>query len=90
MLKKIPYGISDFKFIQENNYYFLDKTIYIEKLEELNERHVMFLRPRRFGKSLFIAILEAYYSKRYEKDFNNIFKDTYIGKNPTKEKIVIM
>ena len=68
MLKKIPYGLSDYKDIKENNYYFVDKTKYIEKLEDANERYIMFLRPRRFGKSLFIAILEGYYDTYYKKD----------------------
>ena len=51
-LKKIPYGLSDYKRIKSENYYFVDKTKYIEKLENLNENYMMFLRPRRFGKSL--------------------------------------
>ena len=85
-LKKIPYGLSDYKFIKSNNYYFVDKTKYIEKLENLNESFVMFLRPRRFGKSLFLAVLEGYYDKYYEKDFEVMFGDTYIGQNQTPEK----
>ena len=60
--KKIPYGLSDYKRIKSENYYFVDKTKYIQKLEDLNERYVMFLRPRRFGKSLFLAVLEGYYT----------------------------
>jgi len=83
-LKKIPYGISDFKDIQENNYYFVDKTNYIKKLENLNERFILFLRPRRFGKSLFLAVLEGYYDSYYKKDFDMMFKDTYIYKHQTK------
>ena len=83
MLKKIPYGIADYKDIKENNYYFVDKTEFIEKIEDLNERFVLFLRPRRFGKSLFLAVLEAYYDKYYAKDFEVLFGDTYIGKNLT-------
>ena len=82
-MKKIPYGLADFKQIQKENYYFVDKTDFIEKLENLNESFVMFLRPRRFGKSLFIAILEAYYDRHYKKDFKMMFGDTYIGKNLT-------
>ncbi|MEA3315556.1 MAG: AAA family ATPase [Campylobacterota bacterium] len=82
-LKKIPYGQADYKDIKENNYYFVDKTKFIEKLEELNERFLIFLRPRRFGKSLFIAILEAYYDKYYKNEFKMLFDDTYIGKNRT-------
>jgi len=82
-MKKIPYGLADFKRIKEENYYFIDKTHFIEKLESLNENYMMFLRPRRFGKSLFIAILEAYYDRHYKKDFEMMFGDTYIGKNLT-------
>ena len=82
-IKKIPYGLSDYKRIKEENYYFVDKSKFIEKLENLNERFVMFLRPRRFGKSLFVALLEAYYDKHYKKDFELLFGDTYIGKNLT-------
>ena len=84
-MKKIPYGLSDYKDIKENNYYFIDKTHFIEKLENLNERFLMFLRPRRFGKSLFIAMLEMYYDKAAKDDFHTMFNDTYIGKNRTKE-----
>ncbi|MEA1955440.1 MAG: AAA family ATPase [Campylobacterota bacterium] len=82
-MKKIPYGQADYKNIKENNYYFIDKTKFIEKLENLNESYLIFLRPRRFGKSLFIAMLEAYYDKNYKNDFNMMFGDTYIGKNTT-------
>ena len=84
--KKIPYGLSDYKRIKSENYYFVDKTKHIQKLENVNENYIMFLRPRRFGKSLFIAILEGYYDKYYKKDFEVMFGDTYIGKNPTNEK----
>ena len=84
-MKKLPYGISDFKRVQEDGYYFVDKTKHIETLESL-ESFSMFLRPRRFGKSLFLAVLEAYYDINYAPLFNTLFKDTYIGKNPTKAK----
>ena len=81
--KKIPYGLADYKRIKEENYYFVDKTKFIEHIENLNESYVMFLRPRRFGKSLFLAVLEAYYDTYYKKDFKMLFGDTYIGKNKT-------
>jgi len=91
-MKKIPYGQADYKNIKENNYYFIDKTKFIEKLENLNERYLIFLRPRRFGKSLFISMLHYYYDKHYKDDFKTLYGDTYIGKNPTKEvnKYLIM
>jgi len=83
-MKKIPYGISDFKLLKTENYYFIDKTDYLEKIEN-HGRYLMFLRPRRFGKSLLIAILEAYYDSYFKDDFNDIFKDTYIIDHKTKE-----
>ena len=83
-MKKIAYGISNFKTIIEDGYYYVDKTKYIEMLENLNERYLIFLRPRRFGKSLFISILEYYYDINYKE--NKLFDEFYIGNNPTKLK----
>jgi len=92
MLKKIPYGQADYKNIIDNNFLYIDKTKYIEKLEKLNERFLIFLRPRRFGKSLFISMLHYYYDNYYKDKFKNLYGDTYIGKNPTKDvnKYLIM
>ncbi|MEA2099471.1 MAG: AAA family ATPase [Campylobacterota bacterium] len=91
-MKKIPYGMADYKRIKEKNFFFVDKTKFIEKLENLNESYLIFLRPRRFGKSLFIAMLEAYYDKHYKSDFEMMFSDTYIGKHTTSlaNKYLIM
>jgi len=83
-MKKIPYGISDFKLLKTENYYFIDKTNYIEKIEQYG-RYLMFLRPRRFGKSLLIAILEAYYDIYFKDEFDDIFADTCIKEHKTKE-----
>ena len=60
-MKKLPYGISDYERLQENGYYYVDKTGYIEKIENLPEPYIMFLRPRKFGKTLFTSMLENYY-----------------------------
>ena len=60
-MKKSPYGVSDYEKIIEKNYYYVDKTKYIEKLENLAEKRIMFLRPRKFGKTLFTSVLENYY-----------------------------
>jgi hypothetical protein len=84
-MKKIPYGLSDFKRLKTENYFFIDKTKYLEIIENYNSNYLMFLRPRRFGKSLFIAILEAYYDIYFKNEFEEIFKDTYILNNRTKE-----
>jgi len=84
-MKKIPYGISDFKRLKTENFYFIDKTNYIEKIENYPSSYLMFLRPRRFGKSLLIAILEAYYDIYFKDEFDDIFADTYIKEHRTKE-----
>jgi uncharacterized protein YoxC len=60
--------------------------MYIEKIENLNSKYLFFIRPRRFGKSLFLSTLENYYDIKNEKDFEKLFSDLYIGKNPTKLK----
>jgi len=82
--KKIPYGISNFKSLVDEDYYFIDKTKYIEILENFNEKYLIFLRPRRFGKSLFLSMLEYYYDINYKDE--KLFDEYYIGKNPTRLK----
>ena len=85
-MKKLPYGISDYERLKENNYYYVDKTMYIEQLENIAEPYIMFLRPRKFGKTLFTSTLENYYDIKKKEKFEGLFKDTYIGKKPTKLK----
>ncbi|TCO53796.1 AAA family ATPase, partial [Caldanaerobacter subterraneus] len=83
-MKKIPYGMSNFRAMREEGYLYVDKTMYIEKIENLNSKYLFFIRPRRFGKSLFLSTLENYYDINTERDFEKLFGDLYIGKNPTK------
>ena len=83
--KKIPYGIADFKLIQDENYYYVDKTRYLPLLEEAG-RYNFFIRPRRFGKTLFLGVLECYYDVARKDEFDALFGDTYIGSHPTQEK----
>lgn len=83
---KMPYGISNYEKMVNDGYYYVDKTQYIEKLEELPETNIMFLRPRKFGKTLFTSVLENYYDKNKTNEFDKLFKNTYIGKNPTSLK----
>ena len=85
-MKKLPYGISDYERIMENDYYYVDKTRYIEKLEDLPAPYIMFLRPRKLGKTLFTSVLENYYDVKKEDKFEKLFGETYIGKNPTRLK----
>ena len=85
-MKKLPYGISNYEELVEDNYYYVDKTPYIEKLENLAEKRIMFLRPRKFGKTLFTSMLENYYDINKKEKFEKLYRETYIGKNPTNLK----
>ena len=85
-MKKLPYGISDYERLVENDYYYVYKTMYIEKLENIAETYIMFLRPRKFGKTLFTSTLENYYDLKKVNKFEKLYGNTYIGKNPTKLK----
>ena len=85
-MKKLPYGISNYEELVEDGYYYVDKTMYIEKLENLAEKRILFLRPRKFGKTLFTSMIENYYDIKKVDEFEKLYKDTYIGKNPTKLK----
>ncbi len=81
----LPYGISDFRRIKLENYYYIDKTHFIPKIEE-QPPFLFLIRPRRFGKSLFLNMLAFYYDIFYKYEFEAVFHDCYIYKNPTKEK----
>lgn len=71
--------------MREENYLYVDKTKYIQILEDYAP-YQFFIRPRRFGKSLFVSMLESYYDINAEKDFKELFGDLYIGKNPTPRR----
>ncbi|MDM8525898.1 AAA family ATPase [Desulfococcaceae bacterium HSG8] len=81
MKKRILYANANYEEIVEKNGYFVDKTEYIEKLEFIG--NPVFLRPRRFGKSLWCRILECYYNISQKDDFERLFGHTRIGKHPT-------
>jgi len=84
--KKILYGTSNSEAVVTGNGYYVDKTRFIEKLESLGAKYVLFLRPRRFGKSLFISTLEHYYDINRAHQFEELFGRLYIGQNPTPLK----
>jgi len=84
MKKRILYGVANYEEIVAKNGYFIDKTQYIERLEEIE--NPVFLRPRRFGKSLWCRILECYYSIHQKGRFEELFGNTWIGNNPTPLK----
>ena len=79
---KLPYGESNFKKIITQNFLYVDKTAYIALLEENGSFNIL-LRPRRFGKSLFVSTLRYYYDIRFQEDFDSLFGTLAIGKNPT-------
>jgi len=81
MRKRILYANANYEEIVSKNGYFVDKTGYIERLEEIE--NPIFLRPRRFGKSLWCRILECYYNINRKDDFERLFGNTRIGRNPT-------
>ncbi|WP_020396007.1 AAA family ATPase [Thiolinea disciformis] len=82
---KIPYGVSNFKKVRSEGFVYIDKTNYIAALEQAGE-HLILLRPRRFGKSLFLSMLEHYYDTQYVDDFETLFADLHVGQHPTPLK----
>ena len=81
---RIPYGESDFQRIRRNRWLYVDKTRFLRRLEE--ERYVSLIRPRRFGKSLWVSLLENYYDRFWAGRFEATFAGTDIGRNPTGEQ----
>lgn len=79
----IPYAVADFIEMREHGFYYVDKTQYIAKLEDY--KAPVFLRPRRFGKSLLVSTLACYYDRTKAHRFEELFGDTWIGNHPTKE-----
>ena len=79
---KIPYGVRDFEKLIEENFWYLDRTDRIRVFEEFGYE-LLFLRPRRFGKSLWLSTLMNYYDINKAKDFERLFGHLAIGKNPT-------
>jgi hypothetical protein len=84
-IKKLPYGDADFGKIIQNNMLYVDKTKYIHTLEDLSN-FIFIIRPRRFGKSLWINLLQYYYDINLKDYFSELFKETSIGKHPTPNK----
>lgn len=81
-VKRLPYGINDFEAVIEQNQYYVDKTMYLPLLEN-QPSNIIFIRPRRFGKSIFLSMLHAYYDCSKKKKFQTLFGDLWVGKHPT-------
>ena len=80
--RALPYGISDFGRIRRENYYLVDKSSFIPKLEEAAS-FLFLIRPRRFGKSLFLSMLRYYYDIAEKDNFQELFKGLWIAEHPT-------
>ena len=81
----MPYGMMNFADIRLDNYYYVDKTSFIPVIEQ-SDRFFFFIRPRRFGKSLTLNMLQHYYDVRTRDKFDALFGDLYIGKHPTRDR----
>ena len=81
-VKQVPYGVADFVTVIEQNLYYVDKTMFIPKLEK-QPRNLFFIRPRRFGKSIFLSMLYSYYDCTQSHKFQSLFGNLWIGQHPT-------
>ena len=81
-VKQVPYGVADFVTVIEQNLYYVDKTMFIPKLEK-QPRNLFFIRPRRFGKSIFLSMLYSYYDCTQSHRFQSLFGNLWIGQHPT-------
>ena len=81
---RIPYGWADFRAIRLEKRLYVDKTRFVHALEE--ERYVFLIRPRRFGKSCWVSLLDNYYDRRGADEFEAVFGGTDLGSNPTENR----
>ena len=81
-VKQVPYGVADFATVIEQNLYYVDKTMFIPELEK-QPRNLFFIRPRRFGKSIFLSMLYSYYDCTQSHKFQSLFGNLWIDQHPT-------
>ncbi len=81
-VKQVPYGVADFAMVIEQNLYYVDKTMFIPELEK-QPRNLFFIRPRRFGKSIFLSMLYSYYDCAQSHKYQSLFGNLWIGQHPT-------
>ena len=80
----IPYGYAFFKGLRQRGCLYVDKTRFLHELEQ--QRFVFFIRPRRFGKTCWLSLLESYYDRAEAGDFGAVFADTHVGADPTPDR----
>jgi hypothetical protein len=83
--KRIPYGVADYGRLRRENAYYVDKTHYIPRIEAA-PFYLFCIRPRRFGKSLWLSVLQHYYDVNQADNFDLLFGETYIGQHPTPDR----
>ena len=83
--KRIPYGIQGFEMLRRDNCYYVDKTMFIPEIESAN-KYFFLVRPRRFGKTLTMMMLEAYYDIHKKDNFEKNFSGLWIGDHPTESR----
>ena len=81
-IKQVPYGVADFATVMEQDLYYVDKTMFIPDIER-QPRNLFFIRPRRFGKSIFLSMLYSYYDSLQKEKFEKLFGSLWIGSHPT-------
>jgi hypothetical protein len=84
-IKQIPYGLANYELLVKQNCYYVDKTMYLEMIENAGN-YLFFIRPRRFGKSLFLSVMQAYYDTYYKERFEELFNERVIYTQPTGER----
>ena len=81
-VKGIPYGVASFEEVRREDFYYVDKTMYLPAIEETN-KYLFLIRPRRFGKSMFVSMMRAYYDIARERSFDALFEGLWIHGHPT-------
>lgn len=84
-VKGIPYGVASFEQLRQENSYYVDKTMYLPMLEEISN-YLFLIRPRRFGKSVFVSMMRAYYDIAKADRFDTLFDGLWIKEHPTPLK----
>lgn len=84
VIRRLPVGITNFKVLRNNHKYYIDKTMYLQKMEETSD-FLFLIRPRRFGKSLFLSMVADYYDCE-NKDIDKEFEGTWVDKHPLENK----
>ncbi len=83
---KIPYGVPNFGDIRREGYFYVDKTPFLPMIERIGGRYLIFLRPRRMGKSVFVSLLAHYYDLALADEFDELFSGLWVHANPTPER----